>query len=260
MSGIVLETNELAYLLATVHAQSVIGVDNPALFPATPAEQDATYGAGLAQLKAHGWLKPLENNQFHLSDTLLLMVATLADPQLAVITVRNLPGGGAQVVSHYLAGDDIIELAQTGPEAYTLGKVTDRPALLARLTEWLALKDQATPTAQFAIPTAQFDQLRALAEGGQHEQATGLLKNIGLNGHSTDLVQALAAAQNSAQVVVVRARAGQVEMGRRAWVFRSPTGAWLAQRADAAAETWHIATVEPKSFADAVEKYLTTLA
>ncbi|MGZ7274548.1 hypothetical protein ACXWPL_09950, partial [Streptococcus pyogenes] len=79
----------------------------------------ATYAVGMERLKAHGWLKPLENNQFHLSDTLLLMVATIADPQVAIISACETATGGAKVLTHYLADADIVELAQSGPNEYT---------------------------------------------------------------------------------------------------------------------------------------------
>lgn len=258
MSGIVLETTEFAYLLATIHAKTVIGVEDPALFPATPEAQDATYKVGLERLKAHGWLKPLENNQFHLSDTLLLMVATIADPQVAIISACETPTGGAKVLTHYLTDADIVELVRTGAEEYTLGVVPDRATLYGRIAQLADVSAESAESGEVVLETAQFDQLQALATGGQTEQATKLLKEVGLNGQSAALVNALAAP--SCQVVVVRAQLGQVEAGRRVQVFHSPAGAWVAQRTSQDTTTLKVEAVEAAKLAEVLEGHVMTLA
>ncbi len=265
MEGAVLETPEFAYLLAVLHATSIVGVADSELFPADQAAQDAIYAEGLSKLKEHGWLTPIENaetEQFNLNSRLLYMAAVIAEPDFVVFTVRNDPAGGQQVFLHYLAGSDIVELSITGDRQYTIASIPDRLALQNRIRELLELTDvKAAPRVQFTIDEAVFFTMQDYAEHDQRDQAAAILKEHEINGAVGDsLLNALQVADSSSLVVVVRPKDGDIIAGRKATVYRLPDVTWLARRVDAETNTLKVETVQADTLQTVLDNYLEYLS
>ena len=263
MKGIVLEPVELAYLLATLHATEVVGIEDPALFPVDEATRAATIEQGLQALKDHGWLTPLpQPGQFNLNDLLVYAVAVIADPQFVVFTIRNEAPGGSRLLLHYLAGADIVELSTTADEKYALALIPDRPTMLGRIGQLLGLSNVPdTSEIRFTIAKQDFEELQDLAEGGQREAAAGLLKRFGINGQSGDsLLAALESPQANGLIVVARPNRGQIEAGRKASVFRDSQVVWLAQRTDATSNTFSVETVQADTLPTVLDNYLQFLS
>lgn len=263
MKGAVLESSEFAYLLATINAGQVVGVDAPDLFPTDAAEREALFAEGGRLLQAHGWLKPLENpSQFHLNENLLYLTAVIADPQFVVFTIRTQPDGSSRVLLHYLAEPDMVELSVTADQKYALSILPDRATLLARIQEMLELPP--TPQVgevQFTVEEPTFETIQDLAEVGQAEEASAMLKQLGVNGNTGEsLVKALQTPEASSLVVVVRPRQGQIEAGRKASLFRSLDVVWLAKRVDAKSNTFSVETVQADTLPNVLNAYLEFLA
>lgn len=177
MSGVSLSAPELAYLLTSLRATSVMGLDDPRLFPADPAERQALLGEGRRRLIVNGWLRPGKKpGQLDLDNSLTLLAAVVADPEFVLLTVRVLPAAGqAQVLRHYLAVGLIVEVMEAGSGQFQLGFVPDLAATAARLAELLQLGDPApaqtpppaeAPGLHFTLPESAFEALQALA--GDH--------------------------------------------------------------------------------------------
>jgi len=263
MQGAVLESSEFAYLLATLQAPQVVGVDAPELFPTDPAERERMLAEGSRQLMAHGWLKQLEQpSQYHLNEDLLYLVAVVADPQFVVFTINTQPDGTAQVLLHYLAEPDLVELSVSADQKYTLSILSDRAALLARIQAMLDLPQvPAMADSQFVIEEPTFETIQDLAEEGQAEQATAILNELGINGTTgTSLVQALQSPETGSLVVVVRPHRGQIEAGRKASLFRNLDVVWLAKRIDAKSNTFSVETVQANTLPNILEAYLEFLS
>jgi len=88
MNGIKLEAEELAYLLATVDAPGLIGVDDPKLVPSTAKSRDTTFSKGRKQLEAHGWVQEISGKpgEYDLNAGLFHTVAVMAAPEMVVAT------------------------------------------------------------------------------------------------------------------------------------------------------------------------------
>ncbi|MEK7312306.1 MAG: hypothetical protein AAB382_10055 [Chloroflexota bacterium] len=258
MSGIELEKAEFAYLLATLHATSVVGVDDPALFPTEREARDGAYGAGFDRLQEHGWLKPAEQpGQLILDDLLLLMTAVVVDPAYVVFTARNSGGGNQQLLLHYLAGPEIVELSTTPDQKYRIGLVPDRAAMLQRIQEMLGLPGRAeAPRFQFNIEEQAFQAIQNLVGEGKRKQAAALLREQGVNGTKGEsLLAALSATDSGGMIAVARASGGEIAAGRKVTVFRQADAVWLMQRIDATTTTLSLETVQPDTLSTVLGSY-----
>lgn len=266
MEGAVLETPEFAYLLATLHATSIVGVVDAELFPADQADQEATYQEGLDKLKEHGWVRPIEDapgEQYHLNSQLLYMASVIAEPEFVVFTIRNLPETGQQVFLHYLAASDIVELSITGERQYTLLLIPDRRALLERIKELLGLPSviKAAPRMQFTIDESVFFTIQYMAEQGERDKAASTLEQHGVNGAAGEsLLNALQAADSGSLMVVVRPKDGEIVAGRKATIFHLPDVLWLARRVDADSNTLQVEVVQEDTFETVLSNYLEYLS
>ena len=263
MKGVVLEPAEMAYLLATLHATQVVGIEDPALFPTDEPTRAATIEQGLQALKDHGWLIPLpQPDQFNLNDLLMYAVAVVADPQFVVFTIRNEASGGSRLLLHYLSGADIVELSTTADEKYALALIPDRPSMLSRIGQLLGLSDVTGGSEiRFTIAEQDFEEIQDLAEGGQHDAAAGLLKRFGINGQfGESLLAALESPQANGLIVVARPNRGQIEAGRKASVFRDAQVVWLAKRTDATSSTFSVETVQADTLPTVLDNYLQFLS
>lgn len=265
MEGAVLETSEFSYLLAVLHATSIVGVADSELFPADEAARDAAYQKGVDKLKEHGWMTRIENTateQFNLNSQLLYMASVVAEPDFVVFTVRSAPDTGQQVYLHYLAGTDIVELSLAGEQQYTLISIADRPAMLNRIKELLGLPEVKTaPRVEFTIDETTFITIQDLAEQGQREQAAAILKEHEVTDAAGDsLLSALQLADSGSLVVVVRPQDGEIIAGRKATVFHLPDVTWLARRVDAASNTLKVGTVQEDTLKIVLDNYLEYLS
>jgi hypothetical protein len=258
--SVVLQTEEFAYMLAVVEAEAVVGVDDPNLFP-DPVSGEAIYKKGLEQLVVDGYAQPTgKPEEYAFDDTLSLMVADVGHPDFVVFTIRN-TDEGRRVVLHYLAGPDIVELAAEPDDTYILGAVADRKAMVARIQDVLALPATNAKNAAFTIEAPTFETIQDLAEAGDHEQATNMLHELGLNnGRAESLVTALGEPDASGLVAVVRPNQGQVTAGRKASLYRGGEVVWLAKRMDATSSLLGVETVQADTLPNVLESYLEFLA
>lgn len=127
----ILSTAEFSYLLNLVSARNVVGVDNDQLFRAKEADQKAMYTAGFQQLIDNGWLVK-EGNKHNISNQLVLMVATVANPEMTMMVTRY-TSQGEQVITYYSANDHIVEQIRTADDQYRLVPFEQSSAVMERL-------------------------------------------------------------------------------------------------------------------------------
>jgi hypothetical protein len=243
MNGIELDKTELAYLLATVGAKSLIGVDDPKLVPSTAKAQETTFGKGRKQLEANGWIKLVEGKpgEYDLNPGLFHAVAIMAAPEMVVATRRGAAQEDGQVVLHYLVRDLIVELWATA-KGYFLGRLPDRETLGDRIVEFLGLAEESKP-GELRLPEATFDKIQGLAQKGEVEEASRVLDSADVNGRAGKALIASLASPSRGQLVVARAGGGEIEAGRRAMVFGEKKAAWMAIRPEAGAKELRLSPV-----------------
>ncbi len=259
MDGAELTKSEFAYLLAIVHATEVVGVDDPALFPTKAKARDSTYGEGRAQLEENGWLKPIPEytDEYDLNPALLQMVSIVAAPTHVLGTRSGEEDEDRHWMLHYVSGDQIVELWAPTKESYILAVVPDIETLQSRLGEMLQLTEASRET-EFSLEEPVLEQIRALAQKGKADQAGELLVSAGVDGASDSLIAALAGPA-SGQIFVVRPVQGAIEAGRRTDIYGIGDSAWRINRAEADSEEFEIATCDPGTIGDLVNKWIEEL-
>ena len=265
MDGAKLEAAELAYLLVTVRARGLVGVEDPRLFPESQVDKDSTFATGLKLLKEHQWLKPGPNGSLRMDDALLYLVAVASEPEFVIFTIRERKGNERQLVLHYLAGPAVVELAAAPDGSYRLGVIADRPALAKRIAEMLAIDPASQPAnVEFTIGGPIIGAVKGLVAEGKGEQAAATLKSFGVNGSNGDaMIKALQAPDSNGQFVVTHLINRQVEDGRRASIFGKEGRAWMMNRVDAESTAVRVQTVGPDTLTMMVEdfiRYLTLAA
>lgn len=129
---------ELAYLLGTLHAKTVPGLGAPGVFPSNPAARDAQYEKGFAELQQHNFLQadPAQPGKLSLDPFALRLVSVLAEPQFVsyahMDTARE-----RRAVLHYLADEDIVEVASERDEKFRLGAVATPVQMAQRLIQFV---------------------------------------------------------------------------------------------------------------------------
>ena len=257
MKGTKLEIAELAYLLGTVDASGLIGVDDPRLFPTTAKAKDATYSKGRQQLEAHGWIKPIPDTpgEHDLNAGLFQLVAVAAAPEQVIATSHGESPDDRQLVLHYLVGELIVELWATSDKNYFLASLPDRSALTQRMAELLSLA-KSTQEGELTLTESAFNRLKNHAQKGQQAQAEKLLVAAEGNGQAGKSL--LGALEGSARgrVVVIRAGSGEIAAGRRAELFGEKKGAWMAVRPAADSKELKLSPVDPDGLAALVDGWL----
>ncbi|NIM94886.1 MAG: hypothetical protein GTO18_14390 [Anaerolineales bacterium] len=256
MYGAELKTPEFAYLLAAVNAQTVVGVDDPELFPADSSTSDAVLSAGREGLEVHGWLKPVEHspNEFQL-DSLLFEAATIvAAPDFIIATTHDSEEGERQLLLHYLSGGEIVELSATAERTYRIGVLLDEDALHERIAHML----RVTPSAlqgQFRLSESNFTSILTMSHNGVGEDAVEILKSAGVDSIAGASFVAALGSPVSGQIVIISQRYGEIEAGRRALVFGEGDGAWMLKRVGAASEDYEVENCDADTIQALVTKW-----
>ena len=262
MSAIVLESAEFAYLLAAVQAESVVGVEDAALFPSDKESRDTTYTRGLQSMKEHGWIKPASKPyQFRFNDMLFLMVAVVANPDFVVRTARHTGNSERQAIMHYMAGPDIVELVATPDRKFHLGLVPDRATLFERIEGALGLNSEVQELQiSFLTEESTIDKIKDLSVKGQRENASKILGSLGLGGLSVDSLLDALGTPETGELVVMKTENGQLKAGRKARLYRGKNIMWIATRMDASSTKLRVETIHADTLAAILDSFFQFLS
>lgn len=139
----VLVEDELLYLLETLSAKAVWGLDTERLFPTIDLVHEQRLARGLALLKEHGWLMPAAHDTWDMNVPLIQMITAVVDPEIVLTTTYFSPSNTKAVIVYYLAQPLLVELAQLENTAYRLTSLPSLSFLVERLGQSLALPDAA---------------------------------------------------------------------------------------------------------------------
>ncbi|GJM42726.1 MAG: hypothetical protein DHS20C20_30080 [Ardenticatenaceae bacterium] len=234
MSTILLDPAEFSYLLQTMHANSVIGVDNATLFPTIEAENDALLKRGRNLLEKNGWLKPAsEANKLTLDPSLSYLVAIIADPETVILTLRQEQEATQQLMTHYVANQLIVEQARTAAGDYQLGFVSDSATAASRILSSLELTNSPAGWDKEKIFLADdvFKKVKNLAAAGELETAVGKLEKEGV-APPLALAFATSLQQPTTQGVVITLQREneQFVMKQNLIAIQSQSAGWLIQK------------------------------
>lgn len=236
MSYLFLEPAELSYLLQTIRVRSVVGVDNAALFPADEAENEALLKLGRERLELHGWLKPSPgSNKMNFDPTVCYLIAIMADPDKAVVTLQQEPRGTYQLITHYLAGRVIVEQMRTADGFYQLGFVSSLTTAVSRIQSAVQLSEtnvnQAAP--QIFLNRQAFTRVKNLASEGKTETAVAELQKEGIDTSlAVSLVATIQLPTYQGMVIVMQRENGEIVAKRNMAVMQSQQASWLIRMDD----------------------------
>jgi hypothetical protein len=236
MSTLFLEPAELAYLLQTIRADSVVGVDNAELFPSDEAENEALLKLGRERLEFHGWLTPVAgSSKMNFDPSICYLIAIMADPDTAVVTLRQERRGTYQLIAHYLAGQVIVEQRRTSDGLYQLGFVSSLATAVSRIQAAVQLSEtganQAAP--QIFLNRQAFTRVKNLANDGQTETAVAELQKEGIEtALAVSLVATIQLPTYQGMIIVMQRENGQIVAKRNMAVMQSRQASWLIRMDD----------------------------
>ena len=231
MSTLFLEPAELAYLLQTIRAKSVVGVDNTELFPTDETKNEALLKLGRERLIFHGWLTPVTgSSKINFEPSICYLIAIMADPDMAVVTLRQEQRGIYQLITHYLAGRVIVEQQRTSDGLYQLGFVSNLATAVARIQSAIQLSEtganQAAP--EIFLNRQAFTRIKNLANEGQTETAVAELQKEGIEASlAISLVATIQLPTYQGMIVVMQRENGQIVAKRNMAVMQSQQASWL---------------------------------
>jgi hypothetical protein len=181
MTGVVLQASEFAYLLLTVGAKNVLGLEAPELFPTQAKAQDRTYRQGWDKLIANGWVKPLPNgeNAHEFDPFLTEMVAIIGTPRIMVVTTHSIDGSH-QMLLHYRSDETTVELSVLEEGQYALGLVPQVEDIANRVSELMNIEGGSTGD-QHSLPSGLFSKLQSAGAKSFTKKLQGELEKAGLD-------------------------------------------------------------------------------
>lgn len=175
MIQIQLAQSELAYLLHLLNASAVIGVDNLRLFPSDTSERKALLDAGFVALQENGWVRAVDN-QYSTNPTVVLLVAAIAVPEIAIVVRHSVEDGGEQAVSYYLAQDMVVEQYLSAEKKYRITQLDNQEAIVERLQIALGIPDtEPDSTLSFVVEPNALSNAIAQARSGEVDALAALL-------------------------------------------------------------------------------------
>lgn len=228
MNAIELSTPEFGFLLATLQCISIVGVEDPSLFPSTKSAKTKLFKTGRNTLEENGWIKPVPNrsDEYELDAHLLEAVSVIATPEHMTAGMYSDGNGKPMLVYHYYAEDDIVELSAVEKKLYWISMLERQDDVYARIAQLMHL-DASSQHAETKLDVEVLEEVRALVESGKSTQAADILGSSDFDPEGIELfVSALESKARGSQIVV-RIESGKIVSGRRFYVYGSGASAWM---------------------------------
>lgn len=228
MNGVELTSPEFAYLLATLDCRAIIGLEDPALFPSNPSGMGKTFKNGRMALEQNGWLKPIQgrSEEYELDALLLEAVSVVAAPESVVASSFSEDGGTSEMLLHFLAAGEIVELTAPEKSEYWLS-LLESPEVIFGQTAKLMQLEESSDGPEEAIDQKNLEKVNKLVDKGKLEQALKALEPTGLDEAARQSYIAALESTPRGSLVMVRVEDGEITSGRRFNLFGSGSTAWM---------------------------------
>lgn len=259
MTQVFLEPSELSYLFATLGVRSAIGVDEQ-LFPADMSSRQELLRQGFQALQQNGWMMPTAKGQMDLDTSLLIMAATVGDPERVIMTTRYTMGKGQQLFTHYVGGDLVVEQFFTSGKRFCMSHLLDVPTAVRRIQTALAIPRTINWThAPFALPEPVFVEARRLAEKKDNSCPVYLL-NQGVPETAVSLLtNSLKAYYPKGAVALLKTVGDRILAERLVFLFEGAGITWMATYLQPNIATLTLLPINAEQFATSIETYLDDL-
>ena len=233
MNAVELTVPEFAFLLATLDCTSVIGLDDPSLFPTNKSARTKLLKAGRNTLQENGWIQPVpdRSDEYELDALLLEAVSVVAAPEHMLAGTFSDGEGDPMLVFHYYAADDIVELSAVEQKLYWLSMLEGPEDVYARIAQFMHL-DASSKKGETELDVELLEQVSTLVKQGETTQAESVLSSSSFDSKSiASFLSALESGVRGSQLVV-RIDAGEIASGQRFRVYGSGDSAWMTDKPD----------------------------
>lgn len=231
MREILLQHEELLFLLDKVHAHAVVSIDETSLLPADLAKRRAILERGQASLLQRNLLRAGKTGTLELDTSLLATITTLAFPEIAILVIQNDRRGGLRFFWFYQSGNNIIEHTVTSEKMHHLIAQMHVPALIERIEEILPIHDRDASQIKVAMDQSVFFKVKELVENHDLEQAQGILKQQGFSDAVADsILHVFERPISAGNIAFLRCAGASVVDGRNIALLQDEKAAWSARQ------------------------------
>jgi hypothetical protein len=201
---------ELAYLFSYLRVQGILGWGAE---PFTPpkGKDDAFYGDGLARLQRNRRLVPGKQSGRHrFTDATSRLGATLADPQIVLVTHRR-DKDAARQLTHHVAGTHIVELSRSADGNFEVVEYPSLAGAAGAAAAFVGATDQpvAAPV-RLEANGKVFARVKDLAKQGKAPLAVPALVQLGADPATAASIVSAFGQPSASGVVSVMYCAGNV--------------------------------------------------
>lgn len=228
MEEIVLHRAEFLVLLDAMRADAAVGFDSHDLFPVSIDEHRRVVEQGQAMLQERGLLQIAPNGVRALDPLLLIMAATIARPDIALISERDTPGLGRQLFLHYQSGAYVVEQTLPSEQTHRLALLPDEAALFERLLVIFPVAGGPAPQATAELAQEDFLAAKEHAQNDDRGRAEAIFARHGLTSEqAAALVAALAEPTFSGVIAMLRCKDEQIVDARNPALVQGRRSAWM---------------------------------
>lgn len=170
---------ELSYLFSYLRVQGIIGWGAE---PFTPPQgkADAFYGDGLARLQRNKRLVPGKQPGRHrFADATSKLGATLADPQIVLVTHRR-EKDNARQLTHHVAGTHVVELSRGAEGDFQVVEYPSLAGAAGAAAAFVGASDQPVTTpVRLEANVKVFARMKELVKQGKSQLAIPALTQLG---------------------------------------------------------------------------------
>jgi hypothetical protein len=198
-----LKLSEFSYLLHTLSAKQVVGINNESVFPSDETAREVMLAQGFTDLQENGWLIS-QNGKYQTNAELMLLVAVLAAPENTIMLTRRVADETRQTVTYYQAQGIFVEQIYTSEKRYLLTRLDSLSEIVDRLSEAMSIPvQQSSGETAVSLKVESFERAMKQAQSGDLSALTTLLTANNLSENQ--------AKQTAAQISRLQA-AGNIEM------------------------------------------------
>lgn len=261
MREILLQHEELLFLLDKVNAHAVVSIDETSLLPADLAKRKAILQRGQASLLQRNLLQAGNTATLELDKSLLAAITTVAFPEIAILVIQNDKRGGLRFFWFYQSGNNIIEHTVTSEKMHHLTAQIHVPALTDRIEEILPIHSRDAFQIKVAMDQPVFFKVKELVENHDYEQAQSILKQQGFSDAVAEsIIRVLDRPISVGNIAFLRCAGASVVDGRNIALLQDEKAAWSARQIRPGEPALIMETIDAPEFKEQLLSYFKELS
>lgn len=245
MRTISLSRPEFLVLVDALGGSAIIGIAMEQLIPADSEEHQKLLMIGMEELESRGLLLTQPDGSKQLDPLLIAVSSVIMRPEVAIVSVREVPAKGTQIFLHYKVGDYIAEQTFPEKEQHRIGALNDVDALFARLLAIFPVVGPVDGEGSATLSQEHLFAVRTYAQEGHNAEGVSLLEKGGMvSAAAHALVEAMSQPIFSGTVALLRCNdVHEIIDARNPAIVQGRQGAWCIAQAPVGTATFQIIPV-----------------